>query len=211
MMFSTRSEYGVRVMIQLARRRGSGPVPLTGIAEAEALPLAYLEQLVSRLRKADLVSSTRGAHGGYELSRDPAEITMAEVVQALEGSLIPMQCFDELGGSRVLCNHVDDGFENCATKVLWTRVQGGIARALEQTTLAELAQFAEHGAAPDARRRVHCRHDAAPAPRPAPTRNRTGKRWNGRPRDSEPARERRGQGDPEGGRPHGVPRARCTR
>jgi len=112
MMFSTRSEYGVRVMIQLARRRGSGPVPLTGIAEAESLPLAYLEQLVSRLRKADLVASTRGAHGGYELSRDPAEITMAEVVQALEGSLIPMQCFDELGGTRVLCNHVEDGFEN---------------------------------------------------------------------------------------------------
>ena len=147
MMFSTRSEYGVRVMIQLARRRGTGPVPLTGIAQAEALPLAYLEQLVSRLRKADLVSSTRGAHGGYELSRDPVEITMAEVVQALEGSLIPMQCFDELGGTRVLCNHVEDGFENCATKVLWTRVQGGIARALEQTTLAELAQFAEHGPA----------------------------------------------------------------
>jgi Rrf2 family transcriptional regulator, cysteine metabolism repressor len=148
MMFSTRSEYGVRVMIQLARRRGSGPVPLTGIDEAESLPLAYLEQLVSRLRKADLVASTRGAHGGYELSRDPAEITMAEVVQALEGSLIPMQCFDELGGTRVLCNHVEDGFENCATKVLWTRVQGGITRALEQTTLAELADFAEHGPAP---------------------------------------------------------------
>jgi Rrf2 family transcriptional regulator, cysteine metabolism repressor len=160
MMFSTRSEYGVRVMIQLARRRGTGPVPLTGIAQAEALPLAYLEQLVSRLRKADLVSSTRGAHGGYELSRDPAEITMAEVVQALEGSLIPMQCFDELGGTRVLCNHVEDGFENCATKVLWTRVQGGIARALEQTTLAELAQFAEHG-------------PAGPQTRSAPSRRRS--------------------------------------
>jgi Rrf2 family protein len=144
-MFSTRSEYGVRVMIQLARRRGAGPVPLTGIAEAESLPLAYLEQLVSRLRKADLVSSTRGAHGGYELSRDPAAITMAEVVHALEGSLVPMQCFDELGGTRVLCNHLEDGFENCATKLLWTRVQGGISRALEQTTLAELARFAEEG------------------------------------------------------------------
>jgi Rrf2 family protein len=160
MMFSTRSEYGVRVMIQLARRRGSGPVPLTGIAEAESLPLAYLEQLVSRLRKADLVASTRGAHGGYELSRDPAEITMAEVVQALEGSLIPMQCFDELGGSRVLCNHLDDGFENCATKLLWTRVQGGITRALEQTTLAELATFAEQG--------------PAAARRPTPPRRRSG-------------------------------------
>jgi Rrf2 family protein len=164
-MFSTRSEYGVRVMIQLARRRGTGPVPLTGIAQAEALPLAYLEQLVSRLRKADLVSSTRGAHGGYELSRDPAEITMAEVVQALEGSLIPMQCFDELGGTRVLCNHVEDGFENCATKVLWTRVQGGIARALEQTTLAELAEFAEHGPAGQT-------HSAPPRRRSATARTR---------------------------------------
>jgi Rrf2 family transcriptional regulator, cysteine metabolism repressor len=168
MMFSTRSEYGVRVMIQLARRRGTGPVPLTGIAQAEGLPLAYLEQLVSRLRKADLVSSTRGAHGGYELSRDPAEITMAEVVHALEGSLIPMQCFDELGGTRVLCNHVEDGFENCATKVLWTRVQGGIARALEQTTLAELAQFAEHG-------------PAGPQPRSAPARRRSGTARTRRP------------------------------
>jgi Rrf2 family protein len=160
-MFSTRSEYGVRVMIQLARRRGTGPAPLTGIAEAESLPLAYLEQLVSRLRKADLVCSTRGAHGGYELSRDPAEITMAEVVQALEGSLIPMQCFDELGGTRVLCNHLDDGFENCATKVLWTRVQGGITRALEQTSLAELAEFAEHGPAAAPRRASPARHRSA--------------------------------------------------
>ena len=164
MMFSTRSEYGVRVMIQLARRRGSGPVPLTGIAEAESLPLAYLEQLVSRLRKADLVASTRGAHGGYELSRDPADITMAEVVGALEGSLVPMQCFDELGGSRVLCNHTDDGFENCATKLLWTRVQGGITRALEQTTLAELASFAEHGP-PASRPTPARRRAAAPGPR----------------------------------------------
>jgi Rrf2 family cysteine metabolism transcriptional repressor len=145
MMFSTRSEYGVRVMVQLARRGADGPVPLAEIAQAEELPLPYLEQLVSRLRKAELVSSTRGAHGGYELSRDPAAITMAEVVHALEGTLVPMQCVGEPGVSRVLCNHELDGYENCATKLLWTRVQGGIARALEQTTLAELASFAGGG------------------------------------------------------------------
>jgi DNA-binding IscR family transcriptional regulator len=92
---------------------------------------------------------------------------MAEVVQALEGSLIPMQCFDELGGTRVLCNHVEDGFENCATKVLWTRVQGGITRALEQTTLAELADFAEHGPAAPAGRRATAtrRRSGAAGPR----------------------------------------------
>jgi Rrf2 family protein len=118
---------------------------LAGIAEAEGLPLPYLEQLVARLRRADLVTATRGAHGGYELTRAPAEISMGEVVSALEGTMVPMQCFTEPGTKRVLCNHELDGYENCATKLLWTRVHGGIERALEQTTLAELAAFAERG------------------------------------------------------------------
>jgi Rrf2 family cysteine metabolism transcriptional repressor len=145
MMFSTRSEYGVRVMIQLGRRHGTGPVSLAEVAESEQLPLAYLEQLVARLRKAELVSSTRGAHGGYELARPPEAITMAAVVQALEGTLAPMQCLTDPITSRVLCNHELDADENCATKLLWTRVQAGMSRALEQTTLAELVSFAEHG------------------------------------------------------------------
>jgi Rrf2 family protein len=144
-MFSTKSEYGVRVMVQLARRRGAGPVPLAEIAQDENLPLPYLEQLMSRLRRAELVSSTRGAHGGYELARDPGAITMAQVVHALEETIVPMQCVSDLGAGRMLCNHELDGYENCATKLLWTRVQGGIERVLEQTTLAELAAFAEGG------------------------------------------------------------------
>jgi Rrf2 family protein len=163
MMFSTRSEYGVRVMIQLGRRHRAGPVPLAEVAEREELPLAYLEQLVARLRKAELVISTRGAHGGYELARAPEAITMAEVVQALEGTLAPMQCLTDPVTNRVLCNHLLDADESCATKLLWTRVQGGISRALEQTTLAELVAFAEHGgtAAPPRRR------SRAPAKSPA--------------------------------------------
>jgi Rrf2 family transcriptional regulator, cysteine metabolism repressor len=145
MMFSTRSEYGVRVMIQLGRRHGAGPVPLAEVADSEQLPLAYLEQLIARLRKAELVTSTRGAHGGYELARAPEAITMAAVVQALEGTLAPMQCLSDPVTSRVLCNHELDADESCATKLLWTRVQAGVSRALEQTTLAELVAFAEHG------------------------------------------------------------------
>ena len=148
MMFSTRAEYGVRVMVALGRSAGQGPVSLAEIAESERLPLSYLEHLVANLRKAELVSSTRGAHGGYELARPPGEITMAEVVHALEGTVVPMQCFTEPASGRVLCNHELDGFEGCATRLLWTRVQGGVTRALEQTTLAELVQFAAHGAAP---------------------------------------------------------------
>ena len=164
MMFSTRSEYGVRVMIQLGRRHGAGPVSLAEIAESERLPLAYLEQLVGRLRKAELVCSTRGAHGGYELAQAPEAITMAAVVQALEGTLAPMQCLTDPATSRVLCNHELDADESCATKLLWTRVQGSVSRALEQTTLAELVSFAEHGAKPPRpRRRSRARAGRAPA------------------------------------------------
>ena len=163
MMFSTRAEYGVRVMIQLGRRHGAGPAPLAGIAEAEGLPLPYLEQLVARLRRADLVTATRGAHGGYELTRPPAEISMGEVVSALEGSMVPMQCFSEPGTTRVLCNHETDGYDHCATKLLWTRVQGSVARALEQTTLDELVTFSERQAEPP---------QAAPAARTRPVRRR---------------------------------------
>jgi Rrf2 family transcriptional regulator, cysteine metabolism repressor len=148
MMFSTRAEYGVRVMIELGRRREKGPVPLAEVAASERLPLGYLEHLVARLREAGLVRSTRGAHGGYELERSPAEITMAEVVSALEGTVVPMQCFTEPGEMRVLCNHELDGFEHCATRLLWTRVQGGVIRALEQTTLAELVAFADRRGTP---------------------------------------------------------------
>jgi Rrf2 family protein len=149
-MFSTKSEYGVRVMVHLARRTGPGPEPLAEIAKSENLPLPYLEQLVSRLRRAGLVSSTRGAHGGYELARDPADITMAQVVHALEETIVPMQCVSDTATGRMLCNHELDGYENCATKLLWTRVQGGIERVLEQTTLAELAAFADRGTSSDA-------------------------------------------------------------
>jgi Rrf2 family cysteine metabolism transcriptional repressor len=152
MMFSTRAEYGVRVMIALGRRNAIGPVPLSEIAASEGLPLPYLEHLVADLRKGGILRSTRGAHGGYELARPASEITMAEVVSALEGSVVPMQCFSEPASGRVLCNHELDGFDHCATRLLWTRVQGGVMRALEQTTLAELVEFAERGAAPKSRR-----------------------------------------------------------
>jgi Rrf2 family cysteine metabolism transcriptional repressor len=147
MMFSTKAEYGVRVMIALGRRRDEGPVSLAEIASSERLPLSYLEHLVARLREAGLVRSTRGAHGGYELERPTSEITMSEVVSALEGTPVPMQCFTDAEDMRVLCNHELDGFEHCATRLLWTRVQAGVIRALEQTTLAELVEFSQHGIA----------------------------------------------------------------
>jgi Rrf2 family protein len=141
MIFSTKAEYGVRLMVELGRQEGDAPVPLSLVAESEQLPLAYLEHLVAKLRKADLVTSTRGAHGGYRLARPAKQIRMDEVVEALEGSIAPMECFLEHPDGKVLCSHEADGDRACSTKFLWTRVQGGMTKALQRTTLAELVEF----------------------------------------------------------------------
>jgi len=138
MMFSTRAEYGVRVMVDLARRGGAEPVPLAEIAAGEGLPLAYLEHLVARLRRAELIESRRGAHGGYMLARDPAQITMAEVVEALEGGIAPIECISSAPDGTLRCSRESDPDYVCTTKLLWTRVQGAILTTLQETTLAEL-------------------------------------------------------------------------
>jgi Rrf2 family transcriptional regulator, cysteine metabolism repressor len=144
MIFTTKAEYGVRLLVELGRQGSGQPVSLKAIAEAEGLPLAYLERIVALLKKAALVESTRGAHGGYRLTRAADAITMDEVVLALEGAVAPMSCFvDDSEEGRVLCSHVDDHGHGCATKLLWTRVQGGVIKALAQTTLAELVAFSD--------------------------------------------------------------------
>jgi Rrf2 family protein len=138
MMFSTKAEYGVRVMVELARRGGAQPVALAEIAEHEGLPLAYLEHLVARLRRAGLIESRRGAHGGYLLAREPEQITMAEVVEALEGRIAPIECITSAPDGTLRCSRESDSEHICTTKILWTRVRGAIVTTLRETTLAEL-------------------------------------------------------------------------
>jgi Rrf2 family transcriptional regulator, cysteine metabolism repressor len=140
-IFTTKAEYGVRLLIQLGLQGGDHPVSLKAVADAENLPLAYLERIAALLKKADLVAATRGAHGGYVLTRPPDEITMDAVVLALEGAIAPMDCFHDDRDPRVLCSHVSDE-THCATKLMWTRVQIGVIKSLQRTTLAELVEFA---------------------------------------------------------------------
>jgi Rrf2 family transcriptional regulator, cysteine metabolism repressor len=138
-IFTTKAEYGVRLLIQLGVHPPGAPVSLKTVADAEHLPLAYLERIAALLKKAGLVASTRGAHGGYVLAAPAEEITMDRVVLALEGAIAPMECFtDET--SRVSCSHPEG--QHCATKLLWTRVQLGVIKSLQKTTLAELVAFA---------------------------------------------------------------------
>lgn len=148
MNFSAKAEYGVRLMIELGRRESEQAVSLKAISEAEKLPLAYLEHVVAELKAAGLVESSRGAHGGYRLARPASAIDMGEVVQALEGPIAPMDCFGSEAARHVACSHEFDHGHGCATKLLWTRVQGGVLKALQKTTLAELVEFSNRPGAP---------------------------------------------------------------
>ena len=132
--FSTKGEYGVRLMVQLGRHVGTGPASLAEIAAEEDLPRAYLEQLVVSLREAGLVTSTRGAHGGYELARPPETISMAEVLRALEGPIAPMMCASDDPEHATVC----DRSARCTVNVLWVRVRDAVTGALDSMTLADL-------------------------------------------------------------------------
>src|SRR5919202_6176591 len=97
---SMRSDYGVRAVIDLARRYGDGPVQSAEIAARESIPEAYLEQLLTSLRKAGLVRSSRGPRGGHELAREPNAVHVGEIIAALEGPLLSLDCLGEPDGDR---------------------------------------------------------------------------------------------------------------
>jgi Rrf2 family protein len=135
--FSTKGEYGVRMLVQLARRwdgEASVPISLAEVAADEDLPRAYLEQLAIPLREAGIVHSTRGARGGYALARPPAEITLAEALRALEGPLAPMICASEDPAESHACLRLGA----CSVNGLWVKVRDAISGVLDTTTLADL-------------------------------------------------------------------------
>lgn len=130
---STRGEYGMRLMVDLARHWGAGTVSLHTVAVREQLPEAYLEQLVASLRKAGLVQGKRGAGGGYTLAREPENITAGDIVRALEGPIEPQICTAE--GDAVVSCVLQPG---CATHHVWMSLQSSIAKALDGMTLKDL-------------------------------------------------------------------------
>jgi Rrf2 family protein len=136
---STRGEYGVRLMVDLARHYGEGPRSLTEIGQAEGLDpkVQYLEQLVKTLREHGLLESTRGARGGYRLSRPPERICMGEVLRALEGPIAPMICAVE-GDMEELCPRL----EGCSTQYLWRKLRDAVTATLDAMTLADLVEEA---------------------------------------------------------------------
>ncbi|TMK54817.1 MAG: Rrf2 family transcriptional regulator [Actinobacteria bacterium] len=132
MKFTLGTEYGIRALIELAARYGDGPVPARAIATAQGIPLRFLEHQLAALHKAGIVDSQRGANGGAALARDPSEIRISEVIDALEGPLAPMYCL-EPHDERCVQTH------QCGVQELWMRVEDAVRTVFEQTTIADIA------------------------------------------------------------------------
>ena len=134
MKLSTKSRYGLRAMLEIALQSGEEPVSIRYIAERQNISEAYLEQLMAKLKKTGLIESHRGSQGGYVLARDASLITVGDVLRSLEGSLEAATCPGMEGDGSC------EGSDVCVTKVVWKRINEGIAQAVDSMTLSQLAQ-----------------------------------------------------------------------
>lgn len=136
MKFTAREQYGLRAMVEMARRYGDGPVSLSKIARVQRISQGYLEQVAAALRRAGLLISRRGAAGGYTLARQPDAITVGDVIRVLEGEIVPMTCVTDKDTCAPPCSREGQ----CATRDVWLTVRKQLEKTLDGTTLAELAR-----------------------------------------------------------------------
>ncbi len=132
MKLSTKGRYGVRLMFDLAMHYGKGPIFLKDIAERQGISEKYLWQLIPPLKQAGLVTSTRGAHGGYELSKSPDQMTVREIVSAVEGPLSLVDCV----GDPSICARKDA----CVVNGVWSEISAKLIQAMEVITLASMVE-----------------------------------------------------------------------
>jgi len=135
MKLTTRTRYGVRALLEIARAGGDSPVSLKEIAERQSLSTKYLERLFSALQRAGLLVSARGPGGGYLLSREPAQISLREVYEVLEGSSGFVDCTTRADECKVA--------SVCVTRDVWTKMYDASMAVLESTTLLDLVEQLE--------------------------------------------------------------------
>lgn len=136
MRFSQRTEYALRALVELGSRPGDAPVPSREIARLQRIPERFCEQVLADLRRAGLIESQRGASGGVRLARDPAGISVSEVVEIVEGPVVTQACLDPFDDDARSQAH-------SAIQELWLDVQITIRDRLAGVTLADLVQRQE--------------------------------------------------------------------
>ena len=134
MKLSTKGRYGLQAMVDLGVYSKETHEPLKNIATRLSISENYLEQLIALLKKAKLVGSVRGAQGGYFLTKPPEDITIGEILRALEGSLAPTDCTCEKNAVQCALG------ERCVTKSVWERIRDGINEVVDNITLDELME-----------------------------------------------------------------------
>lgn len=132
MKITTKGRYGLRAIVDLAVFSENGPVSIHSIAERQGVSDGYLEQLISRLRREGLVASVRGATGGYRLARPAAEISVGDILRALEGSLYPVEC-PGIGEGESCGNEA-----MCVAKGVWKIIGDSIEAAVDGISLEQL-------------------------------------------------------------------------
>lgn len=133
MKLSTKGRYGLRAVLDLAVHADEDTVALSQIAERQGISINYLEQLISKLKKAGIVTGIRGAQGGYKLAIPAEEISVGVILRALEGNLNPVDC-SEVNKSDGICSSSD----SCVTKYVWKRISDSINDAVDSIKLSEL-------------------------------------------------------------------------
>mgnify|MGYP000988310251 CR=1 FL=1 len=135
MKLSTRSRYGTRLMLKLALNYQKGPISLKDIAQQEEISEKYLSQLVIPLRASGLIYSLRGFQGGYQLSKSPSQISIKDIVQALEGNISPVECVKNPS----ICSKADD----CSVRDMWGDLYKKIHETLDSVSLKDLLESKE--------------------------------------------------------------------
>lgn len=138
MKISTKGRYGLRAVIDIAIHGESEPVSLSDIAIRQNLSISYLEQLIAKLKKANIVTSVRGAKGGYSLAAPQDKISVGDILRALEGDLSPVNCSEVIENGEP-CK--DSG--QCITKVVWRRISDSINNAVDNLMLSDLLKDTE--------------------------------------------------------------------
>lgn len=132
MKFSTKARYGLRAMVELALNDNQSPLSVKLISERQEISEAYLEQLMSSLTRRGLAKSVRGVQGGYLLAKDPSKIKVGDVIRALEGPIVPVDCVSKQDPWE--CKRSDV----CVSKIVWTKVRDVLDEALDSLTLQDL-------------------------------------------------------------------------
>lgn len=134
MKISTKGDYATRALQDLAFHYDEGPVPIESIAQRQALPVRYLEQLLLTLKRAGFLASKRGVKGGYYLAKPPREITLGQVIRAVDGPIVPIFCVAE--SPREHCSQET----SCVLRDVWAEVRDAVSAIVDHTTLADICE-----------------------------------------------------------------------